>query len=63
MILADLEEADPALAINIVEEEDLLIIIDDEEEEEDPTPFRCDECEKGFASKRGLKSHSRVHKS
>jgi len=62
MILADLEAADPELAINIVEEEDLIILLDDEDEEEDPTPFKCDECDRGFASKRGLKSHSRVHK-
>ncbi len=67
-ILAQLD-AEYELAIELSEEGDdmpIIILEDDEEEEEEEEvithPFVCDECDRGFASKRGLKSHSRVHK-
>lgn len=62
MIVADLEEADPELAVELDADEDILVLIEDEPEEEDTHPFKCEICGKGFASQRGVKSHSRTHK-
>jgi hypothetical protein len=48
------------------DEDDLVIIADDDDDlelpEPDDYPFKCDQCDRAFASQRGLKSHSRVHK-
>lgn len=45
---------------------DIEPVIDDKQEEQevDNYPFKCEQagCDKAFASKRGLKSHLRVHK-
>jgi hypothetical protein len=50
---AKLEDSVPEL-------EDDIIVIDDSEEE-DTHPHKCDICDRGFASKRGLKTHKRRH--
>lgn len=65
MLIEDLSE-EPELAITLDVEADgddeLIVIEEDEPTEEETHPFVCEECGRGFASKRGLKSHSRVHK-
>jgi hypothetical protein len=66
-ILAELD-AEYELAIHLDEDGDdapIIILEDDEEEEEEVVvthPNVCEECGRGFASKRGLKSHMRAHK-
>ena len=54
-----------------MEEDDIIVIDDSDEEEEDVEleepddyPYKCeeDDCDKAFASARGLKSHSRIHR-
>lgn len=73
-IMAELEadmEAEFGAAENLSDSSLPFVILDDEEtaetaeapEEEVVThPFVCEQCARGFASKRGLKSHLRHHK-
>ena len=68
-ILAELEAewaAEEAEEEHQVDDDDIPVVLleDDEAEEldeEDTHPFKCNECDKSFASKRGLKSHNRMH--
>lgn len=58
-IIADLTD-------DMDDDEPLVILDDDDEEVElekpDDHPFKCDQCDRGFASSRGLKSHKRSHR-
>jgi len=65
-IIADLEAEmeDDELPLVILGDEDPDLGEDEEfsvEEDEDNFPFKCTECDKSFASQRGLKSHLRSH--
>jgi len=65
MLIAELEDEEPVLAISLEDKDpdDELIVIEEEPEPEVEThPYVCEECGRGFASKRGLKSHLRSHK-
>lgn len=63
----DLKEEILSDILSGFDDESDLVVIDDSDdapielEEPDDYPYKCNQCERSFASQRGLKSHSRVH--